>query len=511
MNLGKFRLLMSKYGFSIIIMLLELFLVFAAFFYFSQLVPNWLSAFVIVSLYIGTILTIVNRNMPPESKVTWILFAVVPVFGFLLYLMIGERRLSKKEIQQLEKMDSMKFREDNSYDLRVQLKQENKSAFGIVKSLLSMDHNADVYDGTASQYFPLGEEMFEAMLDDLRSAKKFIFLEFYIIDPGLMWNRILEILVDKVQQGVEVKLLYDDIGCMATLPGDYTKRLRKMGIDAHKFNKVIPRMTVAYNNRDHRKILVVDGQVGYTGGINLADEYINHIVRFGHWKDGGVRLEGGAVKALTRLFLMNWYINRGEITDFDRYHFDSQRVEGKGLYIPYGSGPKPIYKEQVGKAVYQNIINQAIDYVYITTPYLIIDYDLTEDIKNAAMRGVDVRIVTPFIPDKKLIQIVTRGAYPDLLEAGVKIYEYTPGFIHSKNVISDDELAVVGTINFDYRSLVHHYENAVLMYQTETIADIKQDFEDLFDVSKEISLETLQNSWYQRLLKEIMQLFAPLL
>lgn len=511
MNLGKFRLLMSKYGFSIIIMLLELFLVFAAFFYFNQLVPNWLSALVIVSLYIGTILAIVNRNMPPESKVTWLLFAVVPVFGFLLYLMIGERRLSKKEIQQLEKMDSMKFREDNSYDLRVELKQENKSAFGIVKSLLSMDHNADVYDGTASQYFPLGEEMFEAMLDDLRSAKKFIFLEFYIIDPGVMWNRILEILVDKVQQGVEVKLLYDDIGCMATLPGDYTKRLRKMGIDAHKFNKVIPRMTVAYNNRDHRKILVVDGQVGYTGGINLADEYINHIVRFGHWKDGGVRLEGRAVKALTRLFLMNWYINRGEITDFDRYHFDSQRVEGKGLYIPYGSGPKPIYKEQVGKAVYQNIINQAIDYVYITTPYLIIDYNLTEDIKNAAMRGVDVRIVTPFIPDKKLIQIVTRGAYPDLLEAGVKIYEYTPGFIHSKNVISDDELAVVGTINFDYRSLVHHYENAVLMYQTETIADIKQDFEDLFDVSKEISLETLQNSWYQRLLKEIMQLFAPLL
>ena len=511
MNLGKFRLLMSKYGFSIIIMLLELFLVFAAFFYFNQLVPNWLSALVIVSLYIGTILAIVNRNMPPESKVTWLLFAVVPVFGFLLYLMFGERRLSKKEIQQLEKMDSMKFREDNSYDLRVELKQENKSAFGIVKSLLSMDHNADVYDGTASQYFPLGEEMFEAMLDDLRSAKKFIFLEFYIIDPGLMWNRILEILVDKVQQGVEVKLLYDDIGCMATLSGDYTKRLRKMGIDAHKFNKVIPRMTVAYNNRDHRKILVVDGQVGYTGGINLADEYINHIVRFGHWKDGGVRLEGSAVKALTRLFLMNWYINRGEITDFDRYHFDSQRVEGKGLYIPYGSGPKPIYKEQVGKAVYQNIINQAIDYVYITTPYLIIDYDLTEDIKNAAMRGVDVRIVTPFIPDKKLIQIVTRGAYPDLLEAGVRIYEYTPGFIHSKNVISDDELAVVGTINFDYRSLVHHYENAVLMYQTEAIADIKQDFEDLFDISKEISLETLQNSWYQRLLKEIMQLFAPLL
>lgn len=511
MNFRKFRLLMSKYGFSIIIMLLELILVFVAFFYFSQLVPNWLSALVIIFLYIGTILAIVNRNMPPESKVTWLLIAVVPIFGFLLYLMFGERHLSKKEVQQLENMDSVKFREDNSYDLRVELKQENKSAFGIVKSLLSMDHNADVYDGTASQYFATGEEMFTAMLADLRSAKKFIFLEFYIIDEGLMWNSVLGILIEKVKQGIEVKLLYDDIGCMATLPGDYTQKLRNLGIDAHKFNKVIPRMTVAYNNRDHRKILVVDGQVGYTGGINLADEYINHIVRFGHWKDGGIRLEGQAVKALTRLFLMNWYINRGEITDFDRYHFDRQRVEGKGLYIPYGSGPKPIYKDQVGKAVYQNIINQAIDYVYITTPYLIIDYDLTEDIKNAAMRGVDVRIVTPFIPDKKLIQIVTRGAYPDLMEAGVKIYEYTPGFIHSKHVVSDDELAVVGTINFDYRSLVHHYENAVLMYQTETIPAIKQDFEAMFEICEEILPENLNHSWYKRLMKEIMQLFAPML
>lgn len=511
MNFRKFRLLMSKYGFSIIIMLLELILVFVAFFYFSQLVPNWLSALVIIFLYIGTILAIVNRNMPPESKVTWLLIAVVPIFGFLLYLMFGERHLSKKEVQQLENMDSVKFREDNSYDLRMELKQENKSAFGIVKSLLSMDHNADVYDGTASQYFATGEEMFTAMLADLRSAKKFIFLEFYIIDEGLMWNRVLDILLEKVKQGVEVKLLYDDIGCMATLPGDYTQKLRNLGIDAHKFNKVIPRMTVAYNNRDHRKILVVDGQIGYTGGINLADEYINHIVRFGHWKDGGIRLEGQAVKALTRLFLMNWYINRGEITDFDRYHFDSQWVEGKGLYIPYGSGPKPIYKEQVGKAVYQNIINQAIDYVYITTPYLIIDYDLTEDIKNAAMRGVDVRIVTPFIPDKKLIQIVTRGAYPDLMEAGVKIYEYTPGFIHSKHVVSDDELAVVGTINFDYRSLVHHYENAVLMYQTETIPVIKQDFKEMFEICEEILPENMNHSWYKRLVKEIMQLFAPML
>ena len=511
MSFRKIRLLMSKYGFCILFLGFEIWFSFAAFFWLKEWFTNWLSVIIMVLLYISTILAIVNRNMPPESKVTWLLIAVVPVFGSLLYLMFGERRLSKKEMKQLENMESMEFREDNSRELRLKLKEENKAVYGMVKSLLSMDHNADLYNGTSSTFFPLGDQMFKQLLEDLRSAKKFIFMEFYIIDEGLMWDSILEILIEKVKEGVEVKLLYDDIGCMATLAGNYTKRLRKLGIDAHKFNKVIPRLTVAYNNRDHRKILVIDGQIGYTGGINLADEYINQIERFGHWKDSAVRIEGRAVKALTRLFLMTWYINQGEIEDFDKYHMENRAVDGEGLYIPFGSGPKPIYKSQVGKAVYQNMINQATDYVYITTPYLIIDYDLTEDIRNAALRGVDVRIVTPFIPDKKLIQIVTRGAYPDLMEAGVKIYEYLPGFVHSKQVLVDDEIAVVGTINFDYRSLVHHYENAIWMYETPEIPKIRADFDNIFAVSREIKLETFRVAWYQHLVKEIMQLFAPML
>lgn len=511
MSFRKIRLLMSKYGFSILFMGFELWLSFAAFFWLNEWFPNWMSVTIMVLLYISTILAIVNRNMPPESKVTWLLIAVIPVFGSLLYLMFGERRLSKKEMVQLENMESMNFREDKSRVLRLQLKEESKAVYGMVKSILSMDHNADLYNGTASTFFPLGDQMFPQLLEDLRSAKKFIFLEFYIIEEGLMWNSILDILLEKVKEGVEVKLLYDDIGCMATLKGNYSKRLRKLGIDAHKFNKVVPRLTVAYNNRDHRKILVIDGQIGYTGGANLADEYINQRERFGHWKDSAVRLDGRAVKALTRLFLMNWYINQGEIEDFDKYHMENQAVDGEGFYIPFGSGPKPIYKSQVGKAVYQNIINQATDYVYITTPYLIIDYDLTEDIRNAALRGVDVRIVTPSIPDKKLIQIVTRGAYPDLMEAGVKIYEYTPGFIHSKQVLADDEVAVVGTINFDYRSLVHHYENAVWMYRSPELAKIRADFEEIFSVSQQIQLDTFRITWYQHLIKEIMQLFAPML
>ena len=510
MGTRKFRLLMSKYGFSIAIILIELFVIFGIILYMSQIAPLvWVTLVFLIS--VATVIAIVNRSMSPESKVTWLIVTFVPVFGPLLYLMFGERRLSKKELKQLQELNSIAFHENNGRQLHLQLQETDKSAYGIINALLHMDSNAEVYDQTDSQFFASGEEMWQQMLEDLKRAEKFIFLEYYIVEEGLMWDSMLEILEEKAAQGVEVKMLYDDIGCMVTLPGDYTVYLRSKGIDAHKFNKVIPRMTVAYNNRDHRKILVIDGQISYTGGINLADEYINHIERFGHWKDSGIRIDGPATQAFTRLFLMNWYINRGEISDFDQYHLENQTRSGSGLCIPYGSGPKPIYQMKVGKIVYQKLINQAEDFVYITTPYLIIDYDLTEDIKNAAMRGVDVRIVTPHIPDKKLIQLVTRGAYPDLLSAGVRIFEYTPGFIHSKQMIVDDRFAAVGTINLDYRSLVHHYENAVLLYKTESIADIRKDFEGIFEQSQEIFSDTINPTWYQMMIKEVTQLFAPML
>nr|WP_303941947.1 cardiolipin synthase [Streptococcus infantis] len=510
MGIRKFRLLMSKYGFSIAIILIELVLVFGIILYMSQIAPIiWVTLVFLIS--VATVIAIVNRSMTPESKVTWLIVTFVPVFGPLLYIMFGERRLSKKELKQLQELNSIAFHENNGRQLHLQLQETDKSAYGIINALLHMDNNAEVYDQTDSQFFASGEEMWQQMLEDLKRAEKFIFLEYYIVEESLMWDSMLEILEEKAAQGVEVKMLYDDIGCMVTLPGDYTVHLRSKGINAHKFNKVIPRMTVAYNNRDHRKILVIDGQISYTGGINLADEYINQIERFGHWKDSGIRIDGPATQAFTRLFLMNWYINRGEISDFDQYHLENQTRSGSGLCIPYGSGPKPIYQMKVGKIVYQNLINQAEDFVYITTPYLIIDYDLTEDIKNAAMRGVDVRIVTPHIPDKKLIQLVTRGAYPDLLSAGVRIFEYTPGFIHSKQMIVDDRFAAVGTINLDYRSLVHHYENAVLLYKTESIADIRKDFEEIFEQSQEIFSDTINPTWYQMMIKEITQLFAPML
>ena len=235
----------------------------------------------------------------------------------------------------------MHFREDNSKALRQKLKEDDKAAYGVIKSLLSMDSNADVYDRTDSQFFSSGESMWQHMLEDLKKAEKFIFLEYYIVEEGLMWNSILDILEQKAAQGVEVKMLYDDIGCMATLPGDYTVQLRSRGIEAHKFNKVIPRLTVAYNNRDHRKILVIDGQVAYTGGINLADEYINHVERFGYWKDSGIRIDGPGVKALTRLFFDDLVHQSWGISDFDQYHLENQPRSSQGLCIPYGSVPSP--------------------------------------------------------------------------------------------------------------------------------------------------------------------------
>ena len=506
----KIRLLMSKYGFSIIIMLLELVLVFGLFFYMGEITPVLWQVTVIL-ITVATLISIANRKMAPDAKVTWLMFANIPVIGPLIYIMFGERRLSKKEIEQLDNMESFETRTEATWQQLAELKEEDPAVASLVTGILNVDHNADLYGGTQSTFYPLGEDLFEDMLQDLRSAQKFIFLEYYIIDQGYMWDSILTILKDKVAEGVEVKLLYDDIGCMATLPRNYTNYLRKLGIDAHKFNRVIPRLTVAYNNRSHRKIMVIDGQIAYTGGINLADEYINRIERFGHWKDGGIRIQGDAVTAMTRLFLMNWYVNRGEITDFDRYHLDSYSVSNDGLYVPYGSGPKPMYKAQVGKSVYQNLINQATDYVYITTPYLIIDYDLTEDIRNAALRGVDVRIVTPSIPDKKLIQLITRGSYASLQEVGVRIFEYSPGFIHSKNVLADNKMGVVGTINFDYRSLVHHYENAVFMYKSQSLEAMKEDFESIFKQSQEIEPNMMKTAWYLTVLRVVVQLFAPML
>ncbi len=409
------------------------------------------------------ILKIISSDDNPDYKVPWILIVLcVPVAGFMIYLMFYTRKLKPKFIRRLKQLESTKYAQDDIEHIE-NLKKISPAAAAQAKMLCEIA-DTHLFTDTTQTYYPLGEDMHRAILDDLRSAEKFIYMEYFIIEEGKFWDSILDILKEKVANGVEVKVLYDDIGCMATLPGDYHKQLSKFGIDALPFSRFRGNADSEFNNRSHRKITVIDGKVGYTGGINLADEYINEVVKHGHWKDTAIRLEGKAVWELTKLFLADFGINSKKMPYMRDDLYPSSRINESGYVIPFGDGPHPLYQRRVGKSVIQNMLNSATEYMYMTTPYLIIDNDLCTSIENAALRGVNVRIIVPHIPDKKLVFGMTQSFYPRLMAAGVKIYEYEPGFIHAKSYVADDKTAMIGTINLDYRSLVHHFENGVWMY-----------------------------------------------
>ena len=369
-----------------------------------------------------------------------------------------------------------------------------------------------LFTDTRQIYFPLGEQMHAAMLEDLRRAEKFIYMEYFIIEAGIFWDSILAILREKAAQGVEVRVLYDDIGCMTTLPGNYAKLLRAYGIQATPFSRMRGNADSEFNNRSHRKIMVIDGKVGYTGGVNIADEYINAIVKHGHWKDVGLRMEGEAVMELTKLFQIDFGLNFRNAPASGVDCFPKQNgIHEPGYLIPFGDGPHPIYSRRVGKSVIQNLLAGATRYAWMTTPYLILDNDLCLSLENAALRGVDVRIIVPHVPDKRLILEMTRSFYRRLMDADVKIYEYEPGFIHAKSYLVDDDYAMIGTINLDYRSLVHHFENGVWMYRCDCIRSIRADIEDTLSKSIRITEENLDASLMKRILRSVVRIFAPLL
>ena len=476
------------------------------------------AAMIVVDVII--VISIINREAHPEYKIPWLVITlIVPLFGAVLYVIFYSRKLSKKETKLLRKIHeeaeiaaAAMHAQVESKHLMV-LKDVHTPAAGKVRAILNDDPCADLYMGTRSKYYPLGELMFADMVKDMEAAVNYIFLEFFIIHEGEMWDRIHSIMRRKAMDGVDVRLLYDDIGCMKTLPSDFPERLAAEGIKCYRFAKVTPRVSAIHNNRDHRKILCIDGRVAYTGGINIADEYINRIVRFGHWKDGGIRVEGHAALGFVKQFLSMWDLTQGVVSNYSAYFTDvtdDDKGDG-GYYIPFGSGPAPVYSRPVGKNVFINLINQAQRYVYITTPYLIIDYALTDALKCAALRGVDVRIITPAVADKKKVKVMTKSAYPNLMDAGVKIYEYLPGFIHEKVVVVDDLYAVVGTINFDFRSLVHHFEDGLWMYNTPTVPEIKEEFLKTVSVSDEIDYEEARLTLFEKLVKNLIRLFAPLL
>ncbi|MGN0701530.1 MAG: phosphatidylserine/phosphatidylglycerophosphate/cardiolipin synthase family protein, partial [Oscillospiraceae bacterium] len=322
----------------------------------------------------------------------------------------------------------------------------------------------------------------------------------------------LEILKEKAAQGVEVRVVYDDVGCMLTLPGDYYKTLQSCGIKAVRFSPLKGQADNEFNNRSHRKIMVIDGKVGYTGGVNIADEYINEKKLFGKWKDVGIRLEGEAVNQLTSIFLGDYELNvKTPVEDFSLYFTKGNSLPDNGYIVPFGDGPSPLYKHRVAKIMIMNMLNQAQNYVYMMSPYLIIDNELCQAMENAAMRGVDVRIITPHIPDKKIIFMMTQSYYKRLTEAGVRIYEYEPGFVHAKVYLSDDEYGIVGTINLDYRSLVHHFENGVWLYKHDVLTEIKDDIYATMGQSIEMNSGNIKDNILQRLIRSLVKILSPML
>ena len=467
-------------------------------------------AFLVLSILV--VVWIVASKSNPGYKISWIIMVLgLMPFGSLAYLLLGGNHLSNFNQKRLRIME----------DKICQNLGEECHRSGAMTQLIGSDAacmanyleqvaHCPVYGNTRSHYYPLGDNCYSDILAALWGAKRYIFIEYFIIEEGKLWNSILDVLQVKVQQGVEVRVIYDDVGSIFTLPADYPERLEKLGIQCRVFNRILPVVSLRQNNRDHRKYMIIDGTVAFTGGINMADEYINVKSRFGHWKDSAIRLEGDAVWSMTVSYLSMWDFTENSAEDFDAYRPEPSAWSEVGYVQPYQDCPWD--NEPVGLSVYLNLINRAKRYVYITTPYLVIDYSMTVALTTAAKSGVDVRIITPHIPDKKTVFEVTRAHYDELLEAGVKIYEYTPGFIHSKNFVVDDCYATVGTVNMDYRSMFLHFENGVLLYGTPTVHHIRDDFLSTQDKSVAVTLEQCKSvPYYRRFGREILQVFAPLL
>ena len=462
---------------------------------------------VLLSLLIT--LGIINSKSNPAYKIAWLIpILLFPVFGGLIYLLFGSDRTGRylrKKLQGIgTEMDNV-IGEAHRRSGAEQLPPDaaNQSRY------ISHYAYCPPYQNTTTEYLPLGEVKFERMVEELKKAKHYIFLEYFIIQEGKMWNTILDILRQKAAEGVDVRVIYDDMGCIMILPTGYDRTLEQMGIKCRIFNPFVPILSSRFNTRDHRKICVIDGNVGFTGGINLADEYINEKEKHGHWKDTAVLLRGEAVQGLTEMFLELWQFTCHETLELQDF-LPTERRTCSGYVQPYGDSP--LDSCNLAEHVYMQILNHARRYVYITTPYLILDNEMLTAICLAAQSGVDVRIITPYVPDKWYVHMVTRSHYKQLLEAGVRIFEYTPGFIHAKMFVSDDTTAVVGTTNVDFRSFYLHFECGVAFYLSPVVAQVKDDILRTQNICEEITLEKVHAIKAPvRILRTLLRAFAPLM
>ena len=451
--------LLSRTAITAVIILVQIVWIVALLLRLSDALP--VMNYVLRILSLVAVLHVIKNDMDPSYKVSWVLFiALLPLFGGLMYVLFGNKRPTRfiRDKLNVQLEETQRYYALRSSDVE---EIDDDDARGLFKYLESYSGYRACRD-TKTEYFPVGEDMFARLIPELEKAEEFIFLEYFIINSGHMWDSVLDVLRHKVAQGVDVRVIYDDVGCADYLPANYCQTLRSYGIKAMVFNKFVPVVSVVMNNRDHRKITVIDGKVGFIGGINISDEYINKKERFGHWKDCGILVRGKAVWSMTVMFLSLWgYVDRSE-EDVSRFRADyPEKRGGTGFLQPFADSP--LDNEDVGATILQSVISSAQERMWIMTPYLILDDKMTTALCVAAKTGVDVRIITPGIPDKWYVHAVTRANYEELTRAGVRIFEYTPGFIHSKVYLADTKQAVVGTVNLDFRSLYLHFEDAVYL------------------------------------------------
>lgn len=493
-----------------ILVLLQAILLLMGFQYFSKYVPYVFGGQMVFSIVIALI--IMNRPNNPAMQLPWIMITMItPIVGGLLYLFVEThpgQRILEKRLENLYLETANYIHQDEA--VFEKLEKRDMGTANMAR-YIRKHGNFLVYENTEVTYFPLGEDKFAAMLEEMEKAKQFIFMEYFILEKGYMWDCILEILKRKVKEGVEVRFMYDGTCAFQYLPYGYPKELEKMGIRCKMFSPILPVLSTHYNNRDHRKILVIDGKVGFTGGVNIGDEYINRRVVYGHWKDTAVMLKGAAVEGLTQMFLQLWNVTEKQ-EDYEKYlaEVPAENIENSGFVLPFGDSP--FDRELIGETVYRDILDRAERYVHIMTPYLIIDHEMITSLTYAAKRGVDVKLILPHIPDKKIPFALARSHYPELLKAGVRIFEYTPGFVHAKVFTSDDRKAVVGTINLDYRSLYLHFECGVFLYEAAAIEQIEDDFQKTLGLCQEITEKDRKNwSFLQRVVGKALKVLAPLM
>lgn len=494
---------------------LQLYFLVSALMFFSNNIVYFTIASNILSVVV--LIHIINDKTNPYYKLAWVIpVMLIPIFGTVMYIFVklelGTRIMKKRTVELVKKTSG--YMPQNEADLKelseADAKESNLAVY------MKKFAGYPIYKNTFVKYYSLGDHAFESMKTELLKAREFIFMEFFIVERGEMWDSILEILEQKVKEGVDVRIMYDGMCSLMLLPYKYPRTLINKGIKCKMFSPIRPILSTVQNNRDHRKILVIDGHTAFTGGVNLADEYINKRVKYGHWKDTAVMLKGEAVKSFTMMFLQNWNITESDEGDYESYiRYDFPEItEGilstGGFSMPYGDSP--FDDENVGETVYIDILNRAERYVHIMTPYLIIDNEMMHALTYAAKRGVEVIIIMPHVPDKLYAYLLARSYYAELIEAGVEIYEYTPGFVHAKCFTSDDIRATVGSINLDYRSLFLHFECGCYFYGNPVVEQVENDMQETLKMCRKVTLEECKKlNPFKKAAGSILRLFAPLM